>query len=254
MKNFTSLIAFFVIFYYTSARADVCLLTDQKTAEDAISILSNENEIFEYCSTCEDAVSKQLKISDINIHSEDGSIYEVYINSEPVDIGHIYIRKNNRYYNLAIMADCKDAIKADIKAELPELKEKYKISREDAYKYARAESNKIFNQCHETFFKKQEYDFTYAINAAYHSNLCIEKKIKEEIKKLFNPEQKQKALIALEKISQSSEDLYNLMYTQNIYCENKFCGLDAELMATSEKTTLLRQILENLIFINKKGE
>jgi len=253
MKKFIFLIFLYLLFC-ANANADICLLTDKTTAEKIVDILNNEHSFFEYCSTCKEAIVHPLNVKDVTTHPADDINYKIYVNSNPVDAGHIYLKKDNKYHNLAVIAGCKDAIKSGIEAELVELKERHKISYEDAYKYAKEKTEKIFNRCHDKFFKKQEYDFAYAINVANSTNQCIEDEIKNKIDALFSAEQKTKALKYFEEISNSSGVLYEMLYNRNIYCEDRFCGLDAELMAISDKTTLLRQILENLIFIEERGE
>ena len=138
MKKF--LFCIMCIFYYSTAKADICYDIPENIVNIAYKIISKQTEIYKYCSICPEAKSEKIIISDIQKSNP------ILINGEAIDLAHIYYKKDNQFINLAIASKCISDGQYNITATLKDLQLINRNSEKDRIE-AQKQAKEYFQAC-----------------------------------------------------------------------------------------------------------
>ena len=231
-----------ILFLITNAQADICHNVNQEIASKAISVIKDYKEIFEYCSLCENAKPRSIKIEKI---SYDGS---VYVNGKPIDLAYIYYQDDSKYINLGVDVGCIKEGTYGISAKLDNLTE-FQRAKETDKEQAKQKAEAIFNEC----IRKVENDKYKTTQDMIERNVkinnCLSEAIKQEIRKGFNPQQQPQMLEYFEQTRKGIWNFYHNIYATNKYCYGQ-CGSITSLLPYSNEGLILMQMLESLLYLN----
>jgi len=103
------------VLFSSTAYADQYLYVSLPQATNVLDVLSHNSEVHHFCAPCGDKVSRPMKIELLEIgrvwerHTANAyrsgsgeSYWEVVINDDPVDLAYLYVRRKNKWENLAL--------------------------------------------------------------------------------------------------------------------------------------------------------
>ena len=232
-----------LLLFFTPAFADVCYDVNEIVAKKAIEILKKQQEIYEYCSICQDAEPQKITIQTITQGNP------LLVNGSSIDLAHTYYKENNQFINLGIASGCIKAGQYNIKNALPELPITRR-NKETNKQEAKKEADKIYETC-ATELKNKTDRLTTAdmVKENILVNDCLDKAIREEIKKAFEPEKQEEMFAYFKQTRANLLKFYANTYSANKYCDGR-CGSMSVLLPYVDENSLLMQMLESLIFLN----
>jgi hypothetical protein len=100
-----------ILMTLTAARADQCAWIPKATAEAAVKYLPPKAEWVSYCEPCGDAKPTPHTVvqSPVIRPTSAPDLWEVVVDSQPIDLAYIYVVRNpsdNKLANLAFLASC----------------------------------------------------------------------------------------------------------------------------------------------------
>lgn len=98
------------------ASADQAICVTQKQAEKAAKFVKIGEEVRFYCAPCNDTGYKTVTVSGVSVGKDDVCDAAVTINDERVDLAYTYVKKGDKWRNLAMLAG---AEVSDVPATLP---------------------------------------------------------------------------------------------------------------------------------------
>ena len=116
MKRFMFIFTLTLLFSFNVC-ADVCVEVREEIATKAVNILEKQKEIYDYCSTCNDAKPQTMLVKNVTKDKK------VYVNDKPIDLAHTYFKQDNKYINLGIASGCIEDGQYGISAKLDKLTE-----------------------------------------------------------------------------------------------------------------------------------
>lgn len=246
MKKFILILSLAAISLLNSAPqalADVCYDIDKDTANKVVCIIKQHSEIYEYCSICQTA--KPTKINVENVKNTN----PILVNDRPLDIAHLYYKKENKFINIGVEAGC---IKAGEYGIMPDLDRLMVISpsEESNRQQAKNKAQEIYHQCLAVNSKESNKTTTAEmIKQNSKVNECLAAAVQQEIERGFSKEKQQEMSEYLLKSRKAVFNFYDRIYSQNKYCLGQ-CGSMANLLPYSDEGYLLQKMLEDLIYLN----
>lgn len=230
-----------------NANADICTEVSNEIASKATNIIKKQKEIYDYCSICNNAKPQKIFVKNITKDKK------VYVNGNVLDLAHTYFKKDNEYHNLGIASGCIENGKYGISAKLDNLTVSHH-SKETYKNQAKQRAKAISDECINNAKNDKSKTTQDMIERNRKINNCLAKAIKREIQKGFNPKQQAQMLEYFEQTRKGVWNFYNDIYTSNKYCYGQ-CGSITSLLAYSDESIVLMQMLESLLYLNmaKKG-
>lgn len=237
------LILIWFLLLITPAFADVCYDIKEDASIKAAEILKSQKEIYIYCSICQDAEPQKMTIQNLTQSNP------FLVNGSPIDLAHTYYKENNQFINLGIAAGCIKDGQYNIKAALLKLLVIHR-NKESNKKDAKEQTDKIYETCAaELKNKKAHLTTADMVKENILVNDCLDKAIREEIKKAFEPEEQEEMFADLKQTRTNFLKFYANIYSANKYCNGR-CGSMSALLPYVDENSLLIQMLESLIFLN----
>ena len=241
MKKFVFIFTLTLLFSFNVC-ADVCVEVREKMATKAVNILEKQKEIYDYCSTCNDAKPQTILVKNVTKDKK------VYVNDKPIDLAHIYFKQDNKYINLGIASGCIEDGQYGISAKLDKLTE-FHHAKAPNKEQAKQEAQAIFDVCVTKFKNDKSQTTQDMIERNIKINNCLAEAIKQEIKKGFNEKQQAQMLTYFEQTRKGIWNFYNDIYASNKYCYGQ-CGSITSLLPYSDEGLMLMQMLERLLYLN----
>ena len=256
------------IFYSSVAMADLCSFVSTNVADKAYNIISEQTEIYEYCSLCPNKETKVIAVKNVqkinpalgfeeelsSSYFDDKNQYMLSVDGKELDLAYTYYKKDNKYVNLGISSGCISEGQHGIKASLDELTPSSDTNDEDKEKEiftnALMKEMLIFDKCvpqsnigasslsNEEMIKEKKL---YAD--------CIIEAIKEEIKAGFEENHQDDMIKYLEEAHNNMLSFYSTFYKNNKYC-GQGCAKDPDMSLFQKEDKFLFTILSELIHLN----
>ena len=226
----------------SSAYADVCYDITQEIADKAVEIIKQQKIVYDFCSICSDAKPLKIKVKEVQNSNP------VKINGNPIDLAHIYYKKDHKYINLGIKTGCINDGDYYISAELDELQEIHHTKENDKVK-AKSQVQETLDACAAGVKKMPSQTTADMIQQSSKYNDCLNAAIEKEIEKGFAPELQKEMLHYLKQLKNSAFNFYDGIYAKNKYCYGS-CGTMANILPFNDENKLLIEILEKLVYLN----
>ncbi len=84
--------------------ADQAICVTRKQAEKAAKFVKIGEEVRYFCAPCNDTGYKTVTVSGVSVGADDVCDAAVTINGERVDLAYTYVKKGNKWRNLAMLA------------------------------------------------------------------------------------------------------------------------------------------------------
>ncbi len=230
------------LIFGTNTWADVCYDIDLQTARKAVTIIKSQKEIYEYCSICDEAEPKTLKVGDVKESNP------VYVNGIALDLAHTYYKQKDKFVNLGVAAGCiKDGdynIAAEIESFDDYIREKNKI------KYLKQK----FTECSTTFETEEKKCpetwsmkcHNYLIQAHKNVQLCY-KKIAIDLFYSYYNLPKSDAEKRIDTFQKFIYKQYSFIYNESSYCKKNNCGVSVYLYNEYATTQELYNYIAKMI-------
>lgn len=235
-----------VLLYASNAFADICYDIPINVANNAYNIISNQKEIYNYCSICNDTRVEKIVIKDVKSGSP------ILVNGKAIDLAHTYYKKDNQFVNIGIASHCISEGEYNITASLEELLPTHKTLEADKSK-AKKQMQEAIQKCFDENKNNKEHITTSDMvvrNSLYRE--CIINTIKEELKKGFNQQEYSDIINTLDNMQKNIFSFYSQFYQTNKYCEPS-CGSISLVKPYIDEEDILEQILEDVIYLNIKN-
>ena len=241
MKKFVFVLGLCFMFG-TTAMADVCYDINDKIATNAADIIQTQEEIYEYCSICHDAKPEMISVKNIQKGNP------IRVNGIALDLAHTYYKKDNKFINLGVAAECIKAGEYDIPAELESfdthMKEKNKIN--DLKEKFIECSNKFEaeeKKCSEIWGTKC---YNHVMRAHENVRRCYKQIAVDLFNKFYGISEKE-AEIKYDNFQKFIYEQYLFIYTESNYCKKNNCGVSLYLYSEYATTQELRNYISKII-------